>query len=77
MWSGPWHCPIALVVDVHASGVGQELPLIPRHPCSQACVVELHTRPDVDAPQFASVAHPHVSDARQADPTVAALQNFV
>jgi hypothetical protein len=64
-------------VELHVSGAAHPFPPEPRHPGSQAWVVVLHTRPDVGPPQLVSVAHPHVSFARQAEPTPVAEQLVV
>jgi hypothetical protein len=70
----PSHVPTLPVVELHLWPDGHPLPPMPTQPTSQAFVFVLQTRPGVDVPQSLSVAQPHVSFARQAEPDPLARQ---
>jgi hypothetical protein len=65
---------MAIVVTLHVSGGGHALPPIPRHPAWQVFVAALQMRPETAVPQSASVAHPHIPDARHAAPVPPGVQ---
>jgi hypothetical protein len=70
----PLQVPAELPVELQVSPLGQPLPPLPWHPVWHVLVLTLQIRPDVAPPQSVSTAHPHISLARQAEPTPVALQ---
>src|SRR5690606_15267984 len=69
--------PIAFVVEVQRSCVGQPLPPVPRQPARQTLFVSSQTRPELGPPQSASVSHPHCPFGRQAPPAPSGSQLVV
>ncbi len=68
---------ISALVDVQNCPLGQVLPVVPpRHPGRHRCAAESHTRPDIRAPQSASVTQPQtggsimVAPGRHAAPVI-------
>ncbi len=69
-----WQWPMSPVVEVQVREVGQVLPPLPRQPGTQRALEASHTRPELEAPQSASVAQPQAPPPRQRLPATSARQ---